>query len=363
MDIDIVESKTTTCSIPSFTNTELLSTLHIAPSSAATSRTKHHSSTHEVLPKITFSEEHISDHLSTMSVSPSRLAVSPPNMIYNSLPGSRAATGLARFSSHITTRTSRSTAAFVVESDNTPLCSRTGYGMPGISGSSMLLSATASSPFQKATPTQHSHSTSSNAASWTKAACSTSATRCTRMPSIGIPHGESYPQPSSSPISTSQSHHSSTSTAIPTIHSSQGIKSPIHLVKVNASTESLFYPKSLDGIPVGDFVDFDIVDGLYSLHTTSLGSPCDIINNVGNPNSRNHLYLVTGTEPVWFIACPVLRSCYCDQQIHFALNPGEQKATFMSNIASTTVVMMTTTLPVSPTPRSTVTSVVWVTGG
>lgn len=33
-----------------------------------------------------------------------------------------------------------------------------------------------------------------------------------------------------------------------------------HLEKVNTSTDSLFYPKSLDGIPVGDFVDFDIVD-------------------------------------------------------------------------------------------------------
>ncbi|OJJ78477.1 uncharacterized protein ASPGLDRAFT_138858, partial [Aspergillus glaucus CBS 516.65] len=133
-----------------------------------------------------------------------------------------------------------------------------------------------------------------------------------------------------------------------------GASRPISFAK-----ETGFHPLSF----VGDFVEFDIVDGFFSLHTTSLGSPCDIINNVGNPNNRSHLYSVTGTEPVCSIACPVLRSCYCDQQIHFALNPGEQKVTFMSNIASTTVVMMSTTLPISHTPRSTVTSVVWVTGG
>lgn len=230
----------------------------------------------------------------------------------------------------------------------------------------MLPSATASSPsFQKTTPTQHSHPMPSNAPSWKKASCSISAPGRTRMPSIGLPHEESYPRPSmSSLIPVRRSHHSSISTAVPMIHySSRGIESPIHIVKVNASTDSLFYPKSLDSIPVGDFMDFDIVNGLFSLHTTSLGNPCDIINHVGNPDNGSHLCSVTGPEPVWFIACPVLRSCYCDQQIHFALNPGEQKATFMSNIASTTVVMMTTTVLTSHTPKSTVTSVVWVTGG
>ena len=128
---------------------------------------------------------------------------------------------------------------------------------------------------------------------------------------------------------------------------------------MNAGTDSLFYPKSLDEISVGDTMNFHIVDGSFSLYTTSLESPCSVVNNVGNHNERSHLYSVTGIEPVWFIACPMSSSCYCDQQIHFALNPREQKATSMSNIASTTVVIKSTTFPTSRLPMPTVISVVW----
>lgn len=98
------------------------------------------------------------------------------------------------------------------------------------------------------------------------------APRIPRASPIRLNHEESYPQPgTSSPIPTSQSHYLSISTAVPMIHySSHGIKSLVHLVKVNTSMQSLFYPKPVDGIPAGIFVDLDIVDGLFSLYTTSL---------------------------------------------------------------------------------------------
>lgn len=85
----------------------------------------------------------------------------------------------------------------------------------------------------------------------------------------------------------SHSHHSSISTTEPRIHYSiKGIKSTTHLVKVNASTDSLFYPKSLKDISVGDTVNFHTDDGLFSLFTTSLESPRNVVNRAAFGSGR-----------------------------------------------------------------------------
>jgi hypothetical protein len=98
--------------------------------------------------------------------------------------------------------------------------------------------------------------------------------------------------------------------------------------------EGLFFPAQIDA-QRGDLIEFRI-HGPYELYLSSLSRPCDstlpFLNDRAVENASSVFnFVVLETDPVWFYTSRAGESESCSSQSVFAVNPGENGATFLTN--------------------------------
>ncbi|KUL81376.1 hypothetical protein ZTR_10688 [Talaromyces verruculosus] len=98
--------------------------------------------------------------------------------------------------------------------------------------------------------------------------------------------------------------------------------------------EGLFFPAQVDA-ERGDLIEFRI-HGPYELYLSSLSRPCEstlpVLNERAVENASSVFnFVVLDTDPIWFYASRAEASESCGNQSVFAVNPGENEATFLTN--------------------------------
>ncbi|KAL4781051.1 hypothetical protein BJX76DRAFT_350471 [Aspergillus varians] len=137
----------------------------------------------------------------------------------------------------------------------------------------------------------------------------------------------------------------------------------VHTVQINGTSSALFNPAYLDNVPSGHIIKFQS-DAPFNLINSTLDKPCRRVHEFLTCNEL--YYNVTGTEPVWFFACPPRGTlCYCNRDTHFALNPGGLLQPFRESIQHSNWVITRPAInrTTSTTPASmatvTLTTTVW----
>ncbi|KAL4927725.1 uncharacterized protein BDV17DRAFT_265646 [Aspergillus undulatus] len=127
--------------------------------------------------------------------------------------------------------------------------------------------------------------------------------------------------------------------------------SRVHTVQVNGSFSGLFEPRQLHNIPVGDIISFQS-HGIFQLINTTLENMCEVVHR--SPTGTRLEYRVTGTEPAWFFGCPPMGyNCLCNQDTHFALNPGSKSKLYKEKVTEAWVLTPRSTQPPPTTVQAT----------
>ncbi|KAL4745853.1 uncharacterized protein BDW70DRAFT_154566 [Aspergillus foveolatus] len=154
---------------------------------------------------------------------------------------------------------------------------------------------------------------------------------CSRVKSL-IPSSEplSAPAPVKTPASSSSSPAPASSEANDPQHTPATDMERVHTVEIDGSTSKLFNPTYLDDIPRGHVIKFQSNESFQLINST-FDDSCAPVHEFST--GIELFYNVTGTEPVWFFACPPRGTlCHCNQDTHFALNPGGQLQEFEQKI-------------------------------
>ncbi|PCG88953.1 Hypothetical protein PENO1_107360 [Penicillium occitanis (nom. inval.)] len=98
--------------------------------------------------------------------------------------------------------------------------------------------------------------------------------------------------------------------------------------------EGLFFPAQVDA-ERGDLIEFRI-HGPYELYLSSLSRPCEstlpVLNERAVENASSVFnFVILDTDPIWFYTSRAEASESCGNQSVFAVNPGENEATFLTN--------------------------------
>lgn len=155
---------------------------------------------------------------------------------------------------------------------------------------------------------------------------------CLRVKSL-IPSLEplSTPAPVKPPASSSSSPAPASSEANDPQHTPDTDMERVHTV--DGSTSKLFNPTYLDDIPRGHVIKFQSNESFQLINST-FDDRCAPVHEFST--GIELFYNVTGTEPVWFFACPHRGTlCHCNQDTHFALNPGDQLQEFEQKVKHT----------------------------
>ncbi|KAL4923025.1 uncharacterized protein BDV17DRAFT_297398 [Aspergillus undulatus] len=154
---------------------------------------------------------------------------------------------------------------------------------------------------------------------------------CSRVKSL-IPSSEplSTLAPINTPASSKTSPSPASSKSNIAQHTPDTNMERVHTVKINSSNSTLFNPMYLDDIPSGHVIKFQSNEPFQLINST-FDDNCVTVHEFSTGSEL--FYDVTRTEPVWFFACPPRGAlCHCNQDTHFALNPGDQLKAFEQKI-------------------------------